>query len=904
MGSQAMSALAPFSPWIPEDDILLRNAVEAGASLESLAKGAVHFSRRFTIHELQDRWYSLLYDPVVSANASARMVEFECSTPTLPVDRPGNSKENKCESGKRKAESVRSSYYALRKRICNEPFNSMGLNFLVQPSNNNYVGNEDEPFYGNCMTGDPTPIGLERSDMDTLQNLMDGGTATGGVVTADTFHTRLQIPAENDFHMEQDNIHEEVPHILGDNVPFTRNGSEVEEFNQPKELPECSLFNADDLGMEPPYTLDQINADDGNMCTKFEGNQAFNSSVSDNGASFHNLEYSSPLPGMPIWRTGAEPAMPVDVDVDLGENELCTSDTFELPDDIDANNTRTSEYDVQLGMEVKADMPCGDFKSAAAPASTEGYLAELSNSLLNFTNEELMLMTADGKDVIDKSYYDGLSSLLLSSPNDDARQEQTIDITEPETSVTPVMYSMNPSSSDPGVVDDTKGSQNADEHMACHSETLMQSSSTASNYQYPELKDGVICCTLNTEDLEIPCNDDVFLPNHVLQSSTFSEVEWDLQEVNKLISSSSNDLPVNQRNSDTGPCFMRTEKKKPGEPHRSSPINGSHCLQEMNPKPPLDNFGVKFELSKTDPSEVASKNPGHVSEGLGQIYSANPNTNPVPGILKEETRQSILAKRLSYNSTELHMEKPDLDYNSFKSYPRTNARVSKQELDPTATSRDHEALHAEVMPEHDAVSEPELSPRTSNQLGLFESDDDVPCYSDIEAMILDMDLDPDDQDLYSHEEVSRYQHEDTKRRIIRLEQGAYSYLQRAIASHGAFAILYGRHSKHYIKKPEVLLGRATEDAIVDIDLGREGRGNKISRQQAMIKMDKGGSFYLKNLGKCSISVNSKEVAPGQSLSLSSSCLIEIRGMPFIFETNQTRVKQYMDSVTKVSSKQE
>uniref|UniRef100_A0A7N2QYE7 Uncharacterized protein n=1 Tax=Quercus lobata TaxID=97700 RepID=A0A7N2QYE7_QUELO len=56
-------------------------------------------------------------------------------------------------------------------------------------------------------------------------------------------------------------------------------------------------------------------------------------------------------------------------------------------------------------------------------------------------------------------------------------------------------------------------------------------------------------------------------------------------------------------------------------------------------------------------------------------------------------------------------------------------------------------------------------------------------------------------------------------------------MQRAIASHGAFAVLYGRHSKHYIKKPEVLLGRATEDIIVDIDLGREGRANKISRRQ-------------------------------------------------------------------------
>lgn len=51
--------------------------------------------------------------------------------------------------------------------------------------------------------------------------------------------------------------------------------------------------------------------------------------------------------------------------------------------------------------------------------------------------------------------------------------------------------------------------------------------------------------------------------------------------------------------------------------------------------------------------------------------------------------------------------------------------------------------------------------------------------------------------------VSKYQHDDTRRAIIRLEQGAHSYMQRAIASHGAYAILYGRHSKHYIKKPEV-----------------------------------------------------------------------------------------------------
>lgn len=51
--------------------------------------------------------------------------------------------------------------------------------------------------------------------------------------------------------------------------------------------------------------------------------------------------------------------------------------------------------------------------------------------------------------------------------------------------------------------------------------------------------------------------------------------------------------------------------------------------------------------------------------------------------------------------------------------------------------------------------------------------------------------------------VSRYRHEDTKRAIMRLEQGAHSYMQRAIARHGAFAVIHGRHSKHYIKKSEV-----------------------------------------------------------------------------------------------------
>ena len=48
--------------------------------------------------------------------------------------------------------------------------------------------------------------------------------------------------------------------------------------------------------------------------------------------------------------------------------------------------------------------------------------------------------------------------------------------------------------------------------------------------------------------------------------------------------------------------------------------------------------------------------------------------------------------------------------------------------------------------------------------------------------------------------VSRYQNEDDTRTIIRFEQCARSSMQRALASQGALAILYGRQLKHYIKE--------------------------------------------------------------------------------------------------------
>ncbi|KAG6699352.1 hypothetical protein I3842_08G063400 [Carya illinoinensis] len=793
-----MGSLAPVSYWNPEDDLLLMNAVEAGASLESLAKGAVQFSKRFTVREVQDRWHSLLYDPVISTEASARMIAFDRSA-TIPMSKSSRSSNSK----------------------------------------------EIKPIYDEPLSGDPISdnFGLQGSNLDAVfpQNQINSSIATDGTAAAaHSFHPGLQHPGDKDYLIGKANIYEDT-RTFGANLHFSRNSSGVEELGRPKQVMAHNLFKSDDLCVEPSSTFDQIDNDPGNICSDFEGNQVFNSLMSECGASFHNLGFSSPVHGMPIWRTVegiVDPSMAVDVG--HREKDIYSGVRFELPNDDDARNAITLGYDGQLDFKLKIETPCDGLKSPTA--STEGYLEELSNSLLNFTNEEdLLFMDVYGKDVIDKSYYDGLSSLLLNSPND-ASQNHTPCMTEPQASVSQETYLNNPSNACPGELENNKGSLCGDGQGVQDSGTQILSSSLNSNSQFPELREEFMFCTLNTEDPEIPCNDD-FCPQNWLSSSSVSFI------ANNPTHSTVNDILSSQRTRERGLLPMQREGEKMGE----------------------------FRSSSASLSIDACR----------------------PTMLKEENVEVSPSQLLGHNQMNSFIKRPSLCSDSVKACTQANANSIKWELDVPAPIGDYQSTHSEIEPLDISVPEPVENPLISEQEELpVESDDDVPHYSDMEAMILDMDLEPEDQDLYSSEEVSRYRLVDTKREIIRLEQGARCSMQRAIASHGAFAILYGRYSKHYIKKPEVLLGRATEDVIVDIDLGREGRANKISRRQAIIKMDNGGSFYLTNLGKCSISVNNKEVGPGQSLSLICSCLIEIRGMPFIFEMNGTRVQQYLCEITK------
>ncbi|KAM0032533.1 putative transcription factor interactor and regulator FHA-SMAD family [Helianthus debilis subsp. tardiflorus] len=174
------------------------------------------------------------------------------------------------------------------------------------------------------------------------------------------------------------------------------------------------------------------------------------------------------------------------------------------------------------------------------------------------------------------------------------------------------------------------------------------------------------------------------------------------------------------------------------------------------------------------------------------------------------------------------------------------------------------------------------------------SDSDLPCLPDIEALIHKLDYEYSQDSWITNEAKSgKYRH--CKRSISRLEQ---SSSQRVMSSLGAFAVFYSHQFNYYIKKTEVTVGRSTDDTEVDIDLRKESHANMISRQQATIKMETDGTFTLKNIGKGSILVNGESVARGQAAALISCCLIQIRGMDFMFDMDDRYVRWYLDNIMK------
>ncbi|KAF9621834.1 hypothetical protein IFM89_028422 [Coptis chinensis] len=931
-----MGALAPMSMWIPQDDLLLKNAVEAGASLEALAKGAVRFSRRFSIQELQNRWLALLYDPDTSGPASASMVELEHSASDQ------SSESNKlCDfkgNGtpvKRKEESVRRHYYAMRKRIRNEPFSNVDLSFLHTCSGTeggcgDQVTVDDEHPLGDCMVGDHVDdhFDLHDTNFDILdhgyqQVVRPDNSADSDQGAAHAFHSGHQdlhvgeIPdgimgrnclyefADNVPHVsgneaigcnvphsfEHGNVHNNM-NILGENLSVFETISHVQEIGPPQLLPGSNLFENADPTTKSSSEFNPVS--DSPILAGFVQSQGFSSPVSDCTATFHQMEYSSPIPTMPIWRTMDNISTPSimtndnldDKDNGAGAIVVCSVDN--------AKQVSSSGYGV-VHRDAHLEERMSDDGLKNSRIMSEGDFMDYSDSLLNFTNEEVLLFIDDddGKDIMDRSCLDGLSSILLNSPID-VHQEDIPGITQTQASVALESGLVIPDIPCSGELDVF-----SEKLQTCESNISLPPFTLLDDPNFPERRNGVICCVLSTEDPDIPDNDDVILPSQVLTPSIPYVLSHESEEDGSSFPSSTLDLSLSRKASEW--CLNNVKDE---ESLATSRMTESQLLPEMCSNNPIAS-GLVSESVTVDMGsrhvDISEGEPCHSGSAHLTPYSVS------AGEMNEDITQVGLGTLCEFDSSidfllEGSIHCPD----NTENHRHNVVNGYKQELNVAGAIQNNMAEeHGSFdMPFPQTLVIPSISDQEEEP---FEDGNDVPHFSDVEAMMLDMDLGPCDQDSYFSREVSRYQHEEAKRAILRLEQGADSYKKRAIAAHGAFAVLYGRRLKYYIKKREVSLGRVTEDISVDIDLAKEGAANKISRRQAIIKMEQDGSFTLKNIGKGLISANGKEVASGHCIKLVSCCLIEfpnrdvpIRSMSFIFETNLKMVKQYLANTAKKS----
>ncbi|XP_064964906.1 uncharacterized protein LOC135583624 isoform X2 [Musa acuminata AAA Group] len=899
-----MGALATLTKWIPEDDFLLKNAVEAGASLESLAKGAVCFSRRFTLRELQDRWYSLLYDSDTSAEASARMIEFEIevsmSNPSKG-NRNCNLKGKYSVSGKRKGDSIRSHYHARRKRIRSEPCNSGNPGFLAHyphvASDSIYGGGDrlnlqDQQQADNICPGERilSCYGYQETGYDNehiFPEMLKFGSATAsGNNCHHAFHTEYVGSVEDecpdgivdkeylyDFKenislelvdKEQLNAAEQSfendyiqksppPQFLRD---VQKDPSQFLEENLP------SLDASEDINENKPIQPLPINDSCGDKVIEVKplSSPASENENYDGVQKINNTSLHVPKCGDIVHQLGCSSTTtyPLSGTADISSQSMLMNMHLEdkkvlaIDDHINKAGCHSMSSEANIGEGIS------NVGLNSPTMISETDLMDFSGAFLEFADDEdIIFMDMDEKDIGDKSSLNGLSSILLSSPSDTHEDDQAnCDIKEMENVDTSAVIFEGDQSEGTNKNCDQIGSFCDNDLTVCVRENVPTASSAVSHTVKP--LEGLLICTLNTEDPEIPCNDDVLLPTQLLPQFP---------------------APIKLPSTDGKCSLLHVTKVKEEHMPIAQPLVSSFTkVPSALPKGGL--------LNSTDDCRLEANS----FERVGVSRDAS---------LAAKDKKSCMLQSIALHSVAGALMKEEIVTDSEKQYKFDNS--VNPSLGTAAPLSDHAKLYTSNTADG-CKSELDMQ---DQELQISDSEDDVPNFSDVEALILDMDLGPHDQEscLFT-KEVSLYQPVHSKKAIMRLEQGARAYMNRKILSHGAFAVFYGRRMKYFIKKTEVSLGRGTDDVEVDIDLREEGHANKISRRQAIIKMDKDGSFLLKNTGKCSIFVNSKEVAARKRIVLSSSSLIEVRGLKFIFEVNQSAVKRYIATSTRGTSKGE
>lgn len=536
--------------------------MQAGASPESLAKGAVRFSRSFTFREILDRWHLLLFNPDVSPQASSGMMELELSGPSSlsKISRPDNAKGSGV-TAKRKRVSIRRQYNAMRKRLRSELFNSNDIGFL-EPNmhDSGCVGDFHEhatlnsgPGVTNCMLHDSDHLGLQDSDFEILNQVFpqegeDVGTTTVVDNPGNVYQTQCQNLIDGNrsvANTREDNLFgfpENVSPLLGDdgrrlfesNVGHKTDSHILTDVSMDfgkitnsniqvplQELPNNKHFEADNGHMERSLPFPSTN-EPPQTGSGFAGRH-IGSPDSDGSVSLQSMGFSSSMPGLPLWKTMEDisaPAMPVHMH--NGEISPGVEGTLALPGNNEQRGKSPSGFDIVQSGPLLRDSDNGNCFSSGA--ISEGEFVDLSETLLNFpTEDEIMFMNVDGKDKMDKSSDDNIHSLIVSSGGDVKEggsgniELNELNNVEPCTSLAPT--ACRGFSSPCAMESENISSPVTDVRQQCILPSVMNIASTSVvDPDYSQLNEENICCVLNTEDREIPCNDDIFLLIHPTSS--------------------------------------------------------------------------------------------------------------------------------------------------------------------------------------------------------------------------------------------------------------------------------------------------------------------------------------------------------------------------------------------------
>ncbi|BBM97532.1 microspherule protein 1 [Marchantia polymorpha subsp. ruderalis] len=979
-----------FSLWTVDDDLLLKNAMEAGAAMEALGKGAMRFSRRFTVRELRERWRALLYDPEIAAQAAARMVEAELAVSNIEGPKIVSEQNNPLElARKRRANSIRTLYYKKRRKVLTE---------TVPPgSANGLVGNDLEDVFmpgmgfASDMPGDHGSKHFPHLDfmamglMDThlLESLSPKETtsldsddqsfsqmfsllATGGVravigalpaglsmdtleqdlgVMMDDMHSRGTMAAETDDMFNTGRVKgEEAGDTRGENEQLTSAMSEphlrqsmvIHTHPCESDEDEATITIADiemDARLQASNDCSKVDSLGAGNDMHFDGANAEGYAVS---AGLHMDE--SALNGHLKDQTigGYAPSYR-DSHLNTVSGVTSVSEYASVDGELESITHLKSNSNAKYAS-VKAEIPC-ETSSVSVMDHRDGVAADTKLSCLS------PIMRADPplSEVTDNTQRQEHSPWASVDAEMDVHLEE-YDKLEEDVECCEcgriVHYVADPDESREDYTSNDQCYVGEEQDNFLPSVLTGESCTLDLDHRHGENFDQGYCtipasvglenpvCTLNTEDNDdIPNLDDVlpYPPSPSLPSSP-SEDEY----LAMLESPIANAGPEGDGDADVEAEGAREhhvdEYMYVGSPLRvdaaiikhepeifdtyGNPIHDPTKLGSF-----VDRSGVTMVTSdKVERAgEVATAYQDEAIDFRNADLMSCPVSNTHVSSMSEQCLpcSPIIANR-QQQSLHMSVDGNLQPANSGRAVDCQTIIPYTPQCPPNLASRQVEMVSLDgetgnLEPDFPTLGDlpPVIPPieqvpanRESSKLALeppeevLDSDEEMVRFSDIEAMILDMDLDADDE--FSARAESRRTYRRHGRAFVRLEQAASAAMQRSLNVHGALAVLYGRHFKYYITQTEVMMGRATSDNAVDIDLGKEGRANKVSRQQANIKLKDDGVFYLRNLGRRGLTVNNKAVETGQRAILGSSCLIEVGGMRFIFEINRKLVKEYIE----------